>query len=60
LRRTAAKELNIPSLFRRALRRSGKDFKGYEVYGELIDFSEFGIPQKRTRFILVGIKKGHF
>lgn len=30
---------------------------GYHVYGKLIDFSEFGIPQKRTRFILVGIKK---
>ena len=30
---------------------------GYEVKGKLIDFSKFGIPQKRTRFILVGIKK---
>jgi len=29
---------------------------GYTVKGQLIDFSEFGIPQKRTRFILVGIK----
>ncbi|KAA1242900.1 DNA cytosine methyltransferase [Aquimarina sp. RZ0] len=34
-----------------------KDFEGYNVYGELVDFSEFGIPQKRTRFILVGIRK---
>jgi DNA (cytosine-5)-methyltransferase 1 len=33
------------------------DFVGYNVYGKLIDFSEFGIPQKRTRFILVGIRK---
>lgn len=33
------------------------DAKGYEVYGRLIDFSEFGVPQKRTRFILVGIRK---
>jgi len=33
------------------------DFKGYKVEGKLIDFSEFGIPQKRTRFILVGIRK---
>src|SRR5690606_30161853 len=29
---------------------------GYTVKGQLIDFSEFGIPQKRTRFILVGIQ----
>lgn len=33
------------------------DFQGYKVDGKLIDFSEFGIPQKRTRFILVGIRK---
>ncbi|MEM9834395.1 MAG: DNA cytosine methyltransferase [Bacteroidota bacterium] len=31
--------------------------KEYLVKGEMIDFSEFGIPQKRTRFILVGIRK---
>lgn len=30
---------------------------GYSVKGQLIDFSKFGIPQKRTRFILVGIQK---
>jgi DNA (cytosine-5)-methyltransferase 1 len=29
---------------------------GYTVKGQLIDFSNYGIPQKRTRFILVGIK----
>ncbi len=34
-----------------------KDFIGYNVFGRLVDFSEFGIPQKRTRFILVGIRK---
>ena len=34
-----------------------EDFIGYDVYGQLIDFSEFGVPQKRTRFILVGIRK---
>lgn len=33
------------------------DFQGYKVEGKLVDFSEFGIPQKRTRFILVGIRK---
>lgn len=29
---------------------------GYSVKGQLIDFSNYGIPQKRTRFILVGIQ----
>ena len=33
------------------------NFQGYKVEGKLIDFSEFGIPQKRTRFILVGVRK---
>lgn len=50
-----SKGIKYSEFVQKALRRSGKDFKGYEVYGELIDFSEFGIPQKRTRFILVGI-----
>ncbi|MBU2914846.1 DNA cytosine methyltransferase [Reichenbachiella agariperforans] len=41
------------------LRKSSKtqDFIGYEVFGKLIDFSEYGVPQKRTRFILVGVRK---
>jgi DNA (cytosine-5)-methyltransferase 1 len=30
---------------------------GYHVKGELINFGEYGIPQKRTRFILVGVRK---
>lgn len=30
---------------------------GYQVYGELVNFADYGLPQKRTRFILVGIKK---
>jgi DNA (cytosine-5)-methyltransferase 1 len=30
---------------------------GYNVHGKLINFGEYGIPQKRTRFILVGIRK---
>ncbi|MFT3824001.1 MAG: DNA cytosine methyltransferase [Chitinophagaceae bacterium] len=33
------------------------DQLGYEVKGEMIDFSRYGIPQKRTRFILVGIRR---
>ena len=31
---------------------------GYDVHGEIVDFSEYGIPQKRQRFILVATKKG--
>ena len=34
-----------------------KSYIGYNVYGKLIDFSEYGVPQKRTRFILVGVRK---
>ncbi len=30
---------------------------GYNVCGDVIDFSKFGIPQKRCRFILVGIRE---
>ncbi|QQT62630.1 DNA cytosine methyltransferase [Sphingobacterium multivorum] len=30
---------------------------GYHVHGELVNFAEYGVPQKRTRFILVGIRK---
>jgi DNA (cytosine-5)-methyltransferase 1 len=30
---------------------------GYFVKGELMNFGDFGIPQKRTRFILVGVSK---
>lgn len=29
---------------------------GYFVKGQLINFGDYGVPQKRTRFILVGIK----
>lgn len=29
---------------------------GYDVCGDIIDFSQYGIPQKRHRFILVGIR----
>jgi DNA (cytosine-5)-methyltransferase 1 len=31
---------------------------GYEIEGRIIDFSEFGVPQRRKRFILVGLKTG--
>jgi len=29
---------------------------GYYVEGHLVNFGDFGIPQKRTRFILIGIR----
>ena len=32
---------------------------GYKIYHEIIDFSEFGIPQRRKRFILVGMLDGN-
>lgn len=31
---------------------------GYEVKPQILDFSEYGIPQRRKRFILVGIFNG--
>ncbi|MBP1640470.1 MAG: cytosine-specific methyltransferase [Bacteroidetes bacterium] len=33
------------------------DEAGYYVQGKLVNFGEYGIPQKRTRFILVGVRK---
>lgn len=31
---------------------------GYKVKSEIIDFSSFGIPQRRKRFILIGVRQG--
>lgn len=31
---------------------------GYDVFPQVIDFSEYGVPQRRKRFILVGVKDG--
>lgn len=44
----------------KGLRRNGKSFIGYEVLGRLVDFAEFGIPQNRKRFILIGVRKDIF
>lgn len=30
---------------------------GYEVHGEIVDASRFGVPQKRARLIVIGLKK---
>lgn len=32
---------------------------GYDVKAKIVDFSEYGIPQKRKRFILIGLKNGN-
>lgn len=29
---------------------------GYDIHAEVLDFSEFGVPQRRKRFILVGVR----
>lgn len=52
-----SKGLKYSELVEKALRRCGKNFLGYDVAGQLINFSDYGVPQKRTRFILVGIRK---
>lgn len=31
---------------------------GYKVKGRMIDISEFGVPQKRNRFIMIGVLEG--
>lgn len=33
------------------------DKAGYYVKGSLINFADYGVPQKRTRFILIGVRK---
>jgi DNA (cytosine-5)-methyltransferase 1 len=55
-----SKGLKYSKYVQEKLNFSGENFFGYEVHGKLIDFSEFGIPQKRTRFILVGVRKDIF
>ncbi len=56
-KKNKSKGIRYSEYVQKALRRSGKEFTGYDVHGELINFAEYGIPQKRTRFILIGIRK---
>lgn len=51
-RKNKDKGKEYSSYVERSLNRAG-----YYVKGELVNFGEYGIPQKRTRFILVGIRK---
>ena len=51
-RKNKDKGKEYSSYVERALNRAG-----YYVKGELVNFGEYGIPQKRTRFILVGVRK---
>lgn len=32
---------------------------GYSVEGKMVDISEFGVPQKRNRFIMIGVLQGN-
>jgi DNA (cytosine-5)-methyltransferase 1 len=37
---------------------SGKPAEGYEIiFSGVVDFSQFGVPQKRERLIIVGVRK---
>ena len=31
---------------------------GYDIHHEVVNFSRFGVPQRRKRYILVGVQKG--
>ncbi len=33
------------------------DKAGYHVKGDLVNFGDYGVPQRRTRFILIGVRK---
>lgn len=36
------------------------DQLGYHVKARLLDFSNYGVPQKRKRYIIIGLHKDHF
>ncbi len=40
-----------------ALRLANSGEFGYEVFSELLDASDYGVPQMRKRFIMIGIRK---
>lgn len=38
--------------------RAELEARGYDVWGELLEASEWGVPQKRLRFFLIAVPKG--
>jgi len=46
----------VPESYFEKLKRSLEDV-GYEVHGELIDASRFGVPQRRNRLIVIGLQR---
>ena len=51
----AKDELAYSEKITRCLQKAGKF--GYEVFSDLIDASEFGVPQMRKRYIMIGVRK---
>ncbi|MBP0621992.1 DNA cytosine methyltransferase [Cupriavidus consociatus] len=37
--------------------KKGLEAIGYEVHGEIVDASHFGVPQRRSRLIVIGLRK---
>lgn len=51
-------EGNAPAKTYSDVLRKKLDGLGYVVFSEVVDFSKFGVPQRRRRFILIAIRKG--
>lgn len=56
-KRNKTKGIAYSEYVKKNLKEDGENYIGYEVCGKLVDFSKYGVPQKRTRFILVGFRK---
>ncbi|MBY4731762.1 MULTISPECIES: DNA cytosine methyltransferase [Cupriavidus] len=49
-------EVQSPESFYDKLKKKLEDI-GYEVHGKILDASQFGVPQRRPRLIVVGLRK---